>query len=52
MITPEPLKGELKGLLKLRIGDYRLLYTCDYDEKLISVHLIGHRKNIYALFKD
>ncbi|MBU4445627.1 type II toxin-antitoxin system RelE/ParE family toxin [bacterium] len=47
MIIPEPLKGELKGLFKLRIGDYRILYTCDYDEKLISVHLIGHRKNIY-----
>jgi len=23
LITPEPLKGEFKGLFKLRIGDYR-----------------------------
>ena len=26
VITPEPLTGEWKGLFKLRVGDYRVLY--------------------------
>jgi len=47
IITPESLKGEFKGLFKLRVGDYRILYTYDKRQKLISVHLIGHRKEIY-----
>ena len=47
IIIPESLKGEFKGLYKLRIGDYRILYTFNKSEKKISVHLIGHRKDIY-----
>ena len=47
LITPEPLKGEFKGLFKLRIGDYRVLYTYDKAQKLITVHLIGHRHEVY-----
>ena len=47
LITPVPLKGELKGLFKLRVGDYRILYTHNKRQKLISIHLIGHRRDIY-----
>ena len=47
IITPKSLKGDYKGLFKLRVGDYRVLYTCDKKQKLISVHLIGHRRDIY-----
>jgi len=46
-ITPEPLKGEFKGLYKLRLGDYRILYTYDNEKNIISVHYIGHRREIY-----
>jgi mRNA interferase RelE/StbE len=28
-ITPEPLIGELKGTFKLRIGDWRVIYTIE-----------------------
>lgn len=31
-VTPEPLTGSFKGLYKLRIGDYRVLYTFSQDE--------------------
>jgi len=48
IITPVPLKGELKGFFKLRVGDYRILYTHNKKQKLISVHLIGHRRDIYS----
>jgi len=47
IITPVPLKGEFKGLFKLRVGDYRILYTCDNERKLITIHLVGHRGDIY-----
>jgi len=47
IITPKSLKGEFKGLFKLRVGDYRVLYTYDKKQKLISVHLVGHRRDIY-----
>jgi len=47
LIVPEPLSGEFKGLYKLRVGNYRVMYVYDKQAKLISVHLVGHRKNIY-----
>jgi mRNA interferase RelE/StbE len=41
------LKGNLKGIWRYRVGDYRLLAKIE-DEKLIIVFVdIGHRKNIY-----
>ncbi|MCS7016815.1 MAG: type II toxin-antitoxin system RelE/ParE family toxin [Gemmatales bacterium] len=27
-ITPETLTGQWQGIFKLRVGDYRVLYTC------------------------
>lgn len=32
---------------KLRVGDYRVLIDLDENKKLISVVLIGYRKDIY-----
>ncbi len=46
-ITPDPLSGEFKGYFKLRIGDYRALYSANPKSKLILIHLVGHRKEIY-----
>lgn len=46
-ITPEPLKGNLAGFFKLREGDYRILYEALRKERLIVVHYIGHRSEIY-----
>ena len=47
IITPAPLLGEFKGYFKLRIGDYRAIYSVNPRAKLILVHLIGHRREIY-----
>ena len=33
------------GSYRLRIGDYRLIY--DIDGKMITVLMLGHRKEIY-----
>lgn len=46
-ITPEALTGSLAGLYKFRIGDYRVFYEVLRDERIIVVHLIGHRRDIY-----
>ena len=45
--TLEALTGELDGLFKLRIGDYRVVYELIHDEQLIMIHAIGHRREIY-----
>jgi len=45
--TPEPLKGDLAGLFKLREGDYRIIYQPLRKERLLIVHEIGHRRDIY-----
>ncbi len=41
----KPLKGSLKGLRSLRIGDYRVIYKI--GEKTVYVVAIGHRSNCY-----
>ncbi len=47
-LTPESLKGkQWRGVLKLRVGDYRILYTADRRSRLLTIHLIGHRREIY-----
>jgi mRNA interferase RelE/StbE len=39
------LKGKFKGLRKLRMGNYRVIYTIMSNEVLIL--RIGHRKEVY-----
>ena len=48
-VAPEPLAGEFKGFFKLRIGNYRALYSVSQSEQLeyIAIHFIGHRRDIY-----
>ena len=41
----QPLKGNLKGYRKLRIGEYRIVYKVVEDE--ISILGIRHRREIY-----
>ncbi len=44
-IAPESLSGDFKGTFKLRMGDWRVVYTVEDD--LIVIHAIGHRREIY-----
>jgi mRNA interferase RelE/StbE len=48
-VSPQALKGKFHGMFKLVIGDWRVIYTADLRNKLITVHLIGHRKEIYKV---
>ncbi len=47
IIRPVPLRGKFKGLYKLRVGNYRIIYEIDREKFLIIVHLVGHRREIY-----
>jgi mRNA interferase RelE/StbE len=41
--------GKLQGGdgYRLRIGDYRVLYTIDDSNRIVTVFAIGHRRDIY-----
>ena len=41
------LKGEFKGLFKLYVGNYRVIYSSDCTRRLVTIHLIDHRSSIY-----
>jgi mRNA-degrading endonuclease RelE of RelBE toxin-antitoxin system len=41
----KPLKGEFEGLLRLRVGNHRVLF--DETADTITVHRIRDRKNAY-----
>ncbi len=40
-----PLSGQFKGLMKLRVGDYRIIYSRTKEGVLIL--RIGHRSIVY-----
>ena len=44
-IVLEPLHRELRGQYKLRVGDYRAVYSVRDD--IITIEEIGHRRDIY-----
>lgn len=48
LITPESLTGNLAGLFKLRVGDYRVVYSFSTESRIITIHRIGHRSEIYG----
>ena len=47
MIRLEALTGNLAGLHKLRLGNYRVIYEILWDEETIVIHAIGHRSDVY-----
>jgi mRNA interferase RelE/StbE len=50
-VNPRPpgvtaLQGE-PGFLRLRLGDYRLIYTIQDDVLTVLVVTVGHRRDVY-----
>lgn len=43
----EPLKGELSGHWKFRVGDYRVVYQIQDDVLVVVVVRIGNRREVY-----
>jgi len=36
------------GLWRIRIGDYRVVYTVDDQQRLVRVAAAGHRRDVYT----
>ncbi len=47
--SPHPQSIRLKGKDKrrLRAGDYRVVYTVDEGQKVVTIYRVRHRKDIY-----
>ncbi len=43
----DPLRKDLKGLWKYRIGPYRVICSIEDRQIVVLVVRVGHRKNIY-----
>lgn len=41
------LKGDLRGLRRIRVGDYRVIYEVLDDELVILDVRISHRREVY-----
>lgn len=46
---PYPQSKRLKGedKLRLRVGDYRVVYTVDEEGKIVTIFRVRHRKEVY-----
>ena len=42
-----PLVGPLRGLWRVRVGKYRLLYEVDEKQKMVVFHDVDLRKRVY-----
>ncbi len=41
------LKGDLRGLRRLRVGDYRVIYEVQGDALVVLVIRVAHRREAY-----
>lgn len=50
-VSHQGLSANLSGLSKLRIGDYRVIYSFDDEAEReitsITIHRVGHRREVY-----
>lgn len=43
----EAMAGQWKGRFRMRMGDYRVVYWLEHEERLIIVEALGHRREVY-----
>ena len=46
------LEKELAGYYSLGTKRFRVIYKIDHQSNLVQIHYVGHRKDIYELFKE
>ena len=42
----ERIRGT-RGGLRLRVGDYRILYSVDDAQQVVTIGRVGHRRDVY-----
>jgi len=48
----KPLERELSCHYSLRAKKFRIIYDIDHEKHIIRIHYVGHRKDIYELFRQ
>ena len=43
----KPLTGDLKGLWRYRIGNYRIVASIEDDRFVVLIVTVGHRREVY-----
>lgn len=43
----KPLQYSLKGLRRLRVGDYRVIFRIEEENKTVLIVKVGHRGEVY-----
>ncbi|MDY6954998.1 MAG: type II toxin-antitoxin system RelE/ParE family toxin [Thermodesulfobacteriota bacterium] len=46
------LERELSGYRSLRAKRFRVIYRVREQDQIVEIHHVGHRKDIYQLFKE
>ncbi len=49
-VVSQPIRNppaDLAGLHKYRVGDYRILLWVDHRTRVITLHAVAHRREIY-----
>lgn len=46
-LAGSPLKGDLRGLRRVRVGDYRVVYEALDGDLVVLVVLVAHRREVY-----
>jgi len=46
-IRPKRLTARLRGYYRIRVGDYRIIYSIIRKDRILVVNYVGHRKDIY-----
>jgi len=39
--------SDVERLYRIRVGDYRVVYEVDTQKKLITIHYVRHRREVY-----
>jgi mRNA interferase RelE/StbE len=47
MMLASPLTGDMSGLHRFRIGEYRVICNVDKGKLIIVAVAVGHRKDVY-----
>ena len=48
-IVPVPLKGRFKGMYKLRVDDWRVVYSFEQYPQIITICAVRHRSEVYKV---
>ena len=56
-VKENPFRGKalekgLSGYYALGTKRFRVIYNIDHQSHLVQIHYVGHRKDIYELFKE